>query len=278
MRSLTLIVPQNRKNMKAYPFYLMIVIALFTACDKADKVEPVLFPDIEGNVINLEYPDVFLTKVTGVDKGYRVVSSHPDIVYVELIKIDSFYVSFGAIGVGDAQIFIVDKSDQPVYVLDVHVSYKRYTLVIQDVEVEIKGDDLTDTEKIEIEEKALATIPVQVNGGYELIFTNKKSRSGKLIFYEDTMGEGGKEGTYSITYKSYEGFFFEYEIDDTGEKREFMISRISPIDGSGIVEKRKFVEDITEQFKADYPNVESVLTFQISDSIDGLYYHFIATI
>ena len=244
--------------MKTYPIYLMIVVVLLTACNKTEEESISLIPGIKDNLFDLYYPSLgrYTQSIKGGDGNYTVTSSDNTIVDVELIQGQT--VSFEAKGLGDATVTISDKSGKS-YTFDVHVSYRETSFQIKELRAGVKSDNLTDEQKKEIEEKALATIPVQVNGGYKLIYTNDDGVSGEALVYTETMGVNGQKGTFKL-YQS-DGNLTILEMNYKGEIRKFIISGSSLTRGIA-AETMFLLEDLTKKFKAEYHDVEIVQTQQ----------------
>ena len=245
--------------MKTYPIYLVIVAVLLTACNKAEDKTISLIPEIEDNLLNLYYPSLgrYAQSIKGGDGNYTVKSSDETVVDVELIQGQT--VSFEAIGLGDATVTISDQSGK-TYTFDVHVAYRERILKIKELRAGVQGKNLTDAQIKEIEEKALATIPVKVNGGYELIYTNDDGVSGKLIVYTEAMGENGQEGTFRLLQSDIDNYTI-IAIGYKGEERKFIITQSLLKDTAPTTVV--LLEDVTKKFKAEYPNVEIVQTQQV---------------
>jgi len=246
------------KEMKTYSIYLMIVVVWLSACNKAEDKTISLIPAIEDNLLNLYYPNIdkHAQSIIGGDGSYNVTSSDKTIVDVELIQGST--VLFEAKGLGDATVTIRDNSGKS-YTFDVHVAYRITSFSIKELRVGVKGDNLTDEQKKEIEEKALATIPVQVNGGYELIYSNDDVASGELLVYTETMGVNAQKGTFRL-YKG-DGDFAILDMIYKGEERKFITTRTLLKDTGPVT--MALLEDLTKKFKAEFPNVESLQTQQV---------------
>ena len=120
----------------------------------------------------------------------------------------------------------------------------------------------------ELKEKALATIPVKVGGGYKFVYTEGEEQDetkGIVFIYPDKYGNNGIEGTFErVIVKGDDGSLSHvaYSLHYRDINHTFIFMKYSEpasqSTGYGLIQ---FAEDLKEQYKTAYPNVEQVYYF-----------------
>lgn len=252
---------------KLLGFILLSLITLcWTACDNSDNAnEPIRLQDFENNPVTLIHPGVKRTAtILGGDGHYSITCDDTTVLKVKLVH--QQVIELESLAIGDAIILINDQSGNSC-VVNVHIQYyeKKFTVIRHGVKV--VGEDITIREKKELEEKALASIPVKINGGYN--FVNSGKQKGEVFVYPEIFGEKEQKGTFESEYIDVEDshHLITYTLDMNGKKRTFILMPIYQTDmfltKSEMIVPFAFMEDVTGQFKAAYPAVEAVYTYQV---------------
>ena len=177
-------------------FYWVSVLILFVSCrNEADN--PISLHYVENNSLQLYYPltdEPAVISILGGDGEYAVACSDESVLEAKIVQEQKTLV-LTPLALGEATVTISDGASN-VYMLNVNISYYESHVTVKRIEVRIKGGNITEEEKRAIEEKAISTVPVKVNGGYRLIRTGEDGLSGKVIVYAETFGENGVEGVY----------------------------------------------------------------------------------
>ena len=259
---------------------LLVLFSTFslTSCDK-DTEEPLALHDVENNSLELYYGAKGGVTIVGGDGNYSFSTESP-LIKAEMTH--SNYVLFEALNVGDAAVTITDQSGHSC-VLKIHIGYYSMNIVVVKLDATVVGDNMTVGEQKELKEKALATIPVKVGGGYKFVYTGKVNSSSSaedlnppknlVYIYPETYGEKPIEGTFErTTHKEGDGrvSYYTYTLHYNGLNRTLLFLEYKS-KGAIVrsVEYRTYqlAEDLTEQYKTDYPNVEQVYTSQVIGSI-----------
>jgi hypothetical protein len=242
---------------------VMIAIVL-GGCDKATNNNRISLHYVEDNSIQLYYPSMNVISISGGDGTYALACSDESILEVK-IEMEQKTLVLTPLSLGKATVTISDRSNN-VYTLNVNISYRENDYVVKERDVRITGENLTEEEKREIEEKAISTIPVEVNGGYKFIYTGEDGFSGKVIVYAETFGENGKDGIFEEQI-SADGSENSYKVIMQLNGRErvfyFIAYDISTRSEDVTSSRWAFTEDITEWIRTDYPDVESAYTEQV---------------
>nr|WP_320059719.1 hypothetical protein [uncultured Bacteroides sp.] len=263
---------------KTLAWTLFVLFSTFSwiSCDK-DTEEPLSLHDVENNSLELYYGAKGGVTIVGGDGNYTFSTESP------LIKAEmtySNYVLFEALNIGDATVTITDKSGHSC-VLNIHIGYYSENIVVAKLDATVVGDMTVDKQK-ELKEKALATIPVKVGGGYKFVYTDKVHSSlnavdlnplkGLVYIYPETYGEKPIEGTFERTaHKEGDGQnfpYYKYTLHYNNLNRTLLFLEYrGAIVRSVEYRTYQLAEDLTEQYKTDYPNVEQVYTSQVIGSI-----------
>ena len=261
-------------NKELNPIMWILVVLFSTfgiiSCDK-DTEEPLSLHQIENNSTKLYYGSKGGVTIIGGDGNYSFSCKSP------LLKAEmtySNYISFVPLGVGDATVTIKDSSGDS-YILKVTIAYITEKIVVSKLDATVVGDNMTVGNQKELKEKALATIPVKVGGGYKFVYTEGEELAetkGTVFIYPDKYGNSGVEGTFErATVKDNAGnySYTTYTMHYSDMKRTFIITKYSePINKStgDYYGQFQFAEDLKEQYKTAYPNVEQVYTSQVIGS------------
>lgn len=194
------------KKLNPIIWTLLVLFSAFswTSCDKEDSGEPLSLVNIENNVTKLYYGSKGGVTIIGGDGKYSFSSESP------LLKAEmtySNYILFEPLGVGDATVIIKDSSGSS-YVLKIAIAYKSGSIIVAKLDATVIGDNMTVGDQRELKEKALATIPVKVGGGYKFIYTEEEldGEKGIVLIYPDKYGDNGIKGTFErVTVKDSDG-------------------------------------------------------------------------
>ncbi|MEA4840736.1 MAG: hypothetical protein VB110_07010 [Bacteroidales bacterium] len=261
------------KKLNPIAWILLVLFSMFgmTSCDK-DSGEPLSLNEIENNATKLYYGSKGGVTIIGGDGKYSFSCESP------LLKAEmtySNYISFVPLGVGDATVTIKDSSGDS-YILKVTIVYKVQKIVVSKLDATVIGDAMTVGEQKELKEKALATIPVKVGGGYKFVYTegeDLEQTKATVFIYPDKYGENGIEGTFErATVKDDDGnySYTTFTMHYNGQIRTFVLTKYSQVvlkSTGDYYGQGQFAEDLKEQYKMAYPNVEQVYTSQVIGSV-----------
>ncbi|MCE5227849.1 MAG: hypothetical protein LLG05_18575 [Porphyromonadaceae bacterium] len=254
-------------QLKPIIWTLFILFSSFswTSCDK-DSDEPLSLDLVENNAIKLYYGSKGGVTIIGGDGNYSF-SCESSLLKAEMTY--SNYILFEPLGVGDAAVTIKDSSGNS-YILNVTVAYKTENIVVSKLDATVVGDNMTVAEQKELKEKALATIPVKIDGGYKFVYTESEDQNetkGIVFIYPEKYGTDGIEGTFDrVIVKRDDGsyFYYTYTLHYRDINRIFILMEYSePTGQSSEYQDLQFAEDLKDQYKTDYPNVEQVYTSQV---------------
>jgi len=259
--------------MKLNPIIRTLLILFFTfgwmSCNK-ETDEPLALHQIEHNATKLYYGSKGGVTIIGGDGNYSF-SCESSLLKAEMTH--SNYILFEPLGVGDATVTIKDSSGNS-YLLNVTVTYKSEKIVVSKLDATVVGDNMTVGNQKELKEKALATIPVKVGGGYKFVYTEGEDQDetkGIVFIYPDKYGNSDIEGTFErATVKSDDGSYsyMTYTLRYNDVNRTFIFMVYSkPTGQSAQYQPAQFAEDLKEQYKTAYPNVEQVYTSQVISSM-----------
>ena len=258
--------------MKLKPI-MWILLTLFStfgwiSCNK-ETDKRLFLPDVKNNATKLYYGSKGGVTITGGDGNYSFSCESP------LLKAEMTYrnyILFEPLGVGDATVTIKDSSGN-LYILNVTVAYKSEKIVVAKLDATVVGDNMTVGNQKELEAKALATIPVKVGGGYKFVYTEGEEQDetkGIVLIYPDKYGNNGIEGTFErVIVKGDDGrlSYVAYSLHYRDISHTFSFMKYSePATQSTGYGLTQFAEDLKEQYKTAYPNVEQVYTSQVIGS------------
>lgn len=257
---------------------LLCTMTLFS-CDEEGGESWYPYPEYEhdDNNITVHYNDTHNTPrdslqifvptndksvlyIKGGDKNYTITPPETDLLNVTLEQ--GYILVIEPLKIGSVEIPIMDGANHS-YLLKVEMSYYTTNLIVTRTEIVIKGEGLTELEKEEIKEKALKTIPVKVEGGYKFIYTelSKKDTSGGVVsIYPNRFGESDNSTQeYRFEYINNYPERSHYIININDSKRVFWY-------GQGKLPTKSayllMIEELTEDFKTEYPAVEKVFAQQ----------------
>lgn len=241
------------------------IAGICLSCDKEDT-EPLALEGMDTPTYSLYYGAKGGVTITGGDGKYSFICGSP-LLKAEMTR--NNYIEFEALGLGSATVTISDQSGQN-YVLTVVMSFWVDKYVVTQLDAIVKGDRLTVGEQKELREKALATIPVKVGGGYKFLRSadnSPVSLSGIVYIYPEDFGTGVIEGTFLRTYIWDEHGnvkYLKYELQYKDNDRTFIYMPYTmPSTGPVINSVTQFAEDLKDQFIAEYPDVEQVYSSQV---------------
>ncbi len=246
--------------------FITIALLSTTSCnDKEDNSLKVL--DAEHNSVTLYYPNDNLACIT-IDGGVRPysVSCQSEILKVNMDKWPNAF-NYEVLGTGEAKVKVSDASGQSVW-LDVVIRYREQDFKIAKQDVLIKGDQMTVAAQKELGEKVLASIPVKPGGGYKFIYT--ESESGTVHIFTEKFGDKYKEGSFEMSYykdEENESIRFPiYTIRLDKEEHPLFIYKYNAGLRSSERIPLALYEDLTEKYKTEYPEMESVYSMQVIDT------------
>ncbi len=264
------------RNLNSILCVLIILFSTFgfTSCKKNSDDKPLSLHQIKNNATNLYYGSKGGVTIIGGDGNYSF-SCESSLLKAEMTQ--SNYLSLEPLGVGNAIVTIKDSSGDS-YILNVTVTYKSEKVVVSKLDATVVGDNMTVGSQKELKEKALATIPVKVGGGYKFVYTegeDKDKVKGNVFIYPDKFGDNGIEGTFERTIvKSADGSYSypTYTLHYGNVTRTFIIREYSDPTAKSSVKSSQYrliqlAEDLKEQYKTAYPNVEEVYTSQVIGSM-----------
>lgn len=262
----------NRKRILAqWCLLISVLLVILTGCSKDDDNKPIqlhydIYNDkpnpVEDNLVSLLFPASGKTQliIFGGDGHYAISNSDETVVNVTM---ESMHINITPLSTGNSTITITDNSGG-LYTLNIKVLYRKSNFIIDKQDVVVIGDKLSEAQKTEIQQKAALTLPVKVNGGFSFIYNLYPQKGGEVSIYKDKYGENGIQSTFEEKYTETESVGYRsFVIQIDGKKREFILNQyIAPKSKSDMIVPVAFIEILTDLFKADYPDVESVYTQQ----------------
>lgn len=257
-------------NMKTKNLIWILLVSVSTlcwvSCDKEEE-EPLSLDQIENHSIKLYYASKGGVTIMGGDGDYSFSCNSP-LLKAEMTHRN--YILFETLGIGDAVVTITDQSGHS-YTLNITISYVTENIVVTQLEATVIGDNMTVAGQKELKEKALATIPVKINGGYRFVYTEKEEEEetkGIVTIYPEQFGNNGIEGTFerAIIKKedgsyNYESYTLHYKNVEQEYNRTFILMAYKPVRSEYL--SAQLAEDLKDQYITDYPNVEQVYTSQV---------------
>ena len=252
---------------------LLLSFSLFciTSCSEDEPLDPIAL-NVEDNSVVLTYPNSsgYTIAITGGDGTFTASCSDPTVFDVEVFK-NWEGICLTPKSIGEATITITDQSNNS-YTLKAIAAYYEFQIIIGEQDVVVVGDRITPAQKKEIEEEAMLTLPVKEGGRFVLIYNNEKDNNkGQAFIYSDMNDKQGVETIFELKEVGESGSPSSYRtlnfiID--GKPREFVkMEYRSPTRFSVDMRIMSLNEDLTDQFKTDYPTVESVYTQQCIENI-----------
>lgn len=243
---------------------LFLFILICASCSKDDD-KPITLSNIRPNeTFNVYYPassyDVLI--IGGGNGLYQIKVENPSLLEIDFQK-DRKELKLKPLGIGSTKIIIQDTS-QNSFEFNVSIQYRESTFTVAKNSVKVVGKEITIKEKEELEQKALATIPVKPGGGYKVIYIDEEKHTGKIFIYPEKTGSNEIEGTVSVELSEKPYDYCSFILDLKGENRIFEYSHYqSDFTKSEMLIPMAFIEDVTEQFKEEYTKVEGVYTQQV---------------
>ncbi len=261
---------KNKLSLSLSILLMSLFVISTTGCSKDDDNKPIqlyyaIYNDksnpVENNRVSLLFPTSDKTQliISGGDGHYAISNSDETVVNVTM---ESKQINIAPLSIGNSTVIITDNSGG-LYTLNIEVLYRKSNLIIDKQDVIVIGDKLSEIQKTEIQQKAVLTLPVKVNGGFSFIY-NVDQQRGDVLIYKDKYGENGIQSTFEEKYTETASVGYRsFVIQIDGKKREFVLDRYNaPIPKSSMIVPIAFIEILTDQFKAEYPDVESVYTQQ----------------
>lgn len=207
--------------------------------------------------------------IKGGDGHYTVSNLNKEIITVDY---DGKTIQFKPVALGSGTINIKDNSGNQ-YDLIVEVRYNQQNYIIASKDCIVKGDNITIGEKKELENKVKSSSNVEL---YEFTYTDKENTKGTARLYQQKNSSDYKEYDFenktintTITVNGQNIRVLACVTMKTGnETLIFYVTTIFSITksvGGDINQARYcFVQDLTEQYKADYPAMEKVYEIQLA--------------
>lgn len=260
---------KQKRIMKLTKLYEILLLLLFiTSCNKED-IEPITLQYVENNSIAMIYPNTenHSISIKGGDGKYSASCNNVSVLEVELVQ-EKKMILLKPQSIGGVIVTITDESGHS-YLLKVNIFYSEQNLRVEKQDVIVIGDKLSAVQKAEVQQKAILTLPVNVNGGFKFIYNNDKDlNKGQVFIYKDNYGGEAVESIFEFKRIEVEANgvkqkYNVYVITIDGKQREFIVNRyVAPLSKSDMIVPMALNEDITEQFKTEYPDVEFVYTQQ----------------
>lgn len=255
---------------------IWIIIIMVSSCSK-DSYEPIQLhyatyndkPNpIENNQVNLLFRTSDKTQLVifGGDGHYTISNSDATIANVTLTN--NSFIDIIPLSTGNSTVTITDNSGGS-YTLNITILHRKTNIIIDKQDVIVIGDKLSEEQKAEIQQKAALTLPVKVMGGFSFVYNlGEEVNKGQVFIYNDKFGGEAVESVFEFKQIKIEINRFTqthpvYVITINGKQREFIVNKyVAPKSKGDMIVPMSLNEDLTELFKADYPDVESVYTQQ----------------
>ncbi|MCD8193203.1 MAG: hypothetical protein LUD74_01360 [Tannerellaceae bacterium] len=254
----------NVKMLFGHLYILVVGIGIcvgLSGCDN-EKETPLQIMGADDNHLTLYHPNVEEGCVT-IEGGVRpyAVSCESDILDVHMEKWPNAF-NYQTRGVGQTQVKVTDALGKSIFVdIDIRYREERYEVIKHDVI--IVGDQMTLAAQTELKEKVLAYIPVQESGFYTFIYTG--IQTGTVYLYPHKVSAFRHEGTFRITTGELENnrLVSLYNLTVEDQEHKFIMNQYIPSKMTDIIVLIALYEDLLEQFKPAYPEVEKVYSIQV---------------
>lgn len=252
---------------------MFLVVVFTTSCSKDDSQPIQLHRGIHNdkpnpvtdNQVAIVFPTSEKTQfvISGGDGHFAVTNSNEKTITVST---NDRSIEMTPLATGNSVVTITDQSGN-LYTLNVKVYYREMNLIIKKQDVIVIGDKLSEVQKTEIRQQAALTLPVKVNGGFKMVYNiNDEPKKGHVFIYKETYGVGGVESVFEekrveIDVNGVKEKHPVFAITIDGKQRDFyLVKYIAP--KSDMMAPLALNEVLTDQFKAEYPDVEWVYTQQ----------------
>lgn len=243
------------------------------SCD-SEEAEPLSLHGVDNYTIHLTYGTKGGVTIIGGDRKYSFTCETP-IVKGEMTH--SNYILFEPLAVGQTTCLIQDQSGS-TYALTIHIDYASTAMRVDKTDAVVSGKNLSEKQKNALKEKALATIPVEANGGYLFVHTEKidltssepnlNKSKGIVYIYPKTFGENPINATFErIAFRDDKDMFllYEYKLQSEDESWHYTL-KVVPASKTSVIDKTvdKYVleEDLKAKFASDYAEADTVKTYQ----------------
>lgn len=254
---------------------MLLLIASLASCSKDDSQPIQLHYGIYNNKPNpvmdnqiaILFPTTEKTQlfISGGDGDFVVTNADDKTINVSA---NDRLIDITPLSTGSTFIAITDKSGNS-YTLNIKVFYLERQLVIEKQNVVVIGDKLSEVQKTEIRQKAELTLPVKVNGGFKMVYDiDDEPKKGHVIIYKETYGIGGIESVFEEKRVEIDADGVKkncpvFVITIDGKQRNFyLVQYVEPKLKGDMMVPLALNEVLTDQFKAEYPDVEWVYTQQ----------------
>lgn len=234
---------------------ILLAIALFS-CGKV-KHEPIELIQVKNNTVNLIHidPMSYSLAISGGDGTYSATCSDDKVLQVSVVE---GHLMLQPKGVGQAEVVISDGAGNS-YKLSIGIRYDEESFTVVSCQANVVGSMLTTEQVKEVEQKALATIPVKVNGGYKFVYNDNKANKGKLTIYPQKLNEDGIEVEFEKVTSDGQAEVFVFELN--GQKRRLVRMVYNGKESPAV--QIALAEDVSDRFKTEYSDLERVSTQQV---------------
>lgn len=256
-------------------FALLVFTGLVSSCSDDDDAPITLsyhlstdgsFNSLEGSLYHSFFGGDVLLDIHGGDGTYTIQNLNNNIVTAVLYNDN--VIQLEPKSTGGANILIQDSS-QKSYLLKIYIGYEKQTYKVVKHEVYIKGESLTEEDKVKLEADILKRIPIDERGLYIFEYTNKERTEGLVNLYSSGPDvpkvpfkiekKGGTRPEYRYSERMTINVDEEEYVYDFGDYNQIPTSRASmPINYYSM-----FVEDVTNMFKEKYPAMEKAYAIQV---------------
>jgi len=208
--------------------------------------------DIVKSPLTLSYPHAagYNFYITGGSGPYNINNENPEVARIELYNEN--YIKVIPTQTGNVKLYVTDELKNSV-ICDMHFAYSELKYTVCYLYYEITGD-ITDKQKQEIISKVVSNLP-QEGGGYKFVYLDEERTSGNAFIYKTEFNKVPIEGIF----KNEDPDSFVITADN--ETRTFHLGTWDP---TRMINNQPeaFMEDVTSDFKPDYPKLEVVRTYQ----------------
>ena len=251
------------KHLLAFVAFITCMLGTFTACSDSDYA-PISLVNVNDQGDRIEKNTLVINAfnqgtsfyIQGGDGHYTIKNNSADIVDY---RYNGKELTFIPVGLGTGTIVIADFAGNSM-VLTIEVTNRESTYFVQELNSEVSGDRLFVGDKDELEKKIIKDSFVKVGGRYTFTFTDPTQSLGSVAIYPTDSGKP-ISGVFCMEEKYTErGVKYEEFSITFADKTEhiLMLIKNSKNDQTEYV----FQEDVTETYKANYPELEKAWLIQ----------------
>ncbi len=260
--------------MKAEHVLNLLLLFFCTVCAAGcsdDEAQPLSLHGIEGHTIELYYGASGGVTIIGGGGGYSFTCDSP---LLKAKMTHPNYILFEPLGIGKAEVTVQDRFGE-TYELTVNIVYRVETYEIFRADVVVEGENLTEEQQVLLKERVKSLSLVQPGDFLQFIYTEGEVPQGS---YEEKQSIGGVAHVFLRTAdKELHGTFeqaacympdnrfshYEYLIRCNGGTYSYTFTHLENGGGTKVSVIPRYipfflVEDFTERFNTDFPEVEKV--------------------